>query len=329
MDLSGHLGERRGIAADVLGRPALQMPGTRTGRADHRPAASHVARLRQLILDEVAVKVLRLPARGPLRPAADRLLHIPAQRFAELGAGFDEQLGRGGFAAAARWVLPHFVRAWRATGAEHIPRQGPLLMVANHPGTYDVLVIAAQVPREDLKVVAGDISFLRAFAAAGRGLIFAGRDYAARATALRAAARHLAAGGALLTFPSENIDPDPACAPVARAELEGWSPSVEWTLRRVPGASVVVAMVRGLIRPACYHHPLTRLRRDPADQRRVASLLQMAGQLTLGRPAPVVPEVSYAAPVGVPGAGTREDVRHAMQVILARAQEALAQDPSC
>jgi hypothetical protein len=279
--------------------------------------------LRQLILNEVVVKVLGLPAHGPLRRPADWLLHIPAQRFAELGAGFDEQLGRGGFAAAAQWVLPHFVQAWRAEGTEQIPRQGPLLVVANHPGTYDVLVVAAHVPRDDLKVVAGSISFLQAFAAAERGLIFAGRDYAARAAALRAAVRHLEAGGALLTFPSENIDPDPACAPMGREELARWSPSVEWTLRHVPHTSVVAAIVSGVLTRACYHHPLTRLRRKAEDRRRVASLIQMAGQLLLGRTAPVVPRVSYAGQVRVPGRGTREGVRQAMEAILARAWEML------
>jgi hypothetical protein len=293
-----------------------------------RPAPEHVRHLRQLILNEVVVKVLGLPARGLLRSPADWLLHIPAQRFAELSAGFDAQMARGGFAAAARWVLPHFVRGWHACGVEHIPRRGPLLVVANHPGTCDVLVIAAQVPREDLKVVAGSISFLKAFSAAERGLIFAGRDYAARATALRAATRHLAAGGALLTFPSEDIDPDPAHEPMGTEALARWSPSVAWTLRQVPGTATVVAIVGGMVTRSCYTHPLTRVRRRAADRRRVASLLQMAPQLALGRTAPIVPTVSYAAPVRVEGQGTRADVRRAMDAILARGGEVLAQHPA-
>ncbi len=293
--------------------------------APEPPAPAVVRLLRQLILDEVVVKVLGLPAHGLLRRLANWLLHIPAQRFAELGAGFDVQLARGGFASAARWLLPHFVCEWRAYGAEHVPRQGPLLVVANHPGTYDVLVVAAHLPRADLKVVAGGITFLQAFSAAERGLIFAGRDYAARATALRATVRHLETGGALLTFPSENIDPDPERAAFAPQELERWSPSVEWVLRHVPRTSVVVAIVSGVVARGCYHHPLTLLRREAADRRRVASLIQMAGQLFLGRTARVVPKVSYAAPVNVPGQGTREDVGRAMQAVLARAQDTLVE----
>jgi 1-acyl-sn-glycerol-3-phosphate acyltransferase len=289
------------------------------------PAASHLHLLRQLILDEVVVKVVGLPATGWARRPIDWLLQIPAQRFAELGAGFDLHLAHGGFAEAARWVLPRFVHDWQAYGTEHVPLQGPLLVVANHPGAYDVLVIAANLPRDDLKVVAGSISFLQSFAAADRGLIFAGRDYHMRATALRSAVRHLDAGGTLLTFPSETLDPDPERAPVSPDELERWSPSIEWTLRHVPQTSVLVAIVSGVITRACYHHPLTLLRKRAADRRRMAALIQMAGQLFCGRAAPVVPKVSFSAPVTVPGRGTREDMRHAMQAVLDRARHTLDQ----
>jgi len=292
------------------------------------PTRSHIDMLRQQILDEVVVKVLGLPATGWRRRPADWLLRIPAQRFAELGAGFDLHLARGGFAEAARWVLPHFVCGWRAHGTENVPLHGPLLVVANHPGTYDVLVIAASLPREDLEVVAGNISFLRSFAAAGRGLIFAGRDYHMRATALRAAVRHLESGGALLTFPSEDLDPDPARAQVHRDELERWSPSVEWTLRRVPQTAVLVAVVSGVISRACYRHPLTCVRRRAEDRRRVAGLIQMAQQLLLGRTVPLEPRVSFAAPVTVPGHGTREDVRRAMRAVIDRAWHTIQQRPA-
>ena len=292
------------------------------------PTRSHIDTLRQQILDEVVIKVLGLPATGWKRRPADWLLQVPAQRFAELGAGFDLHLARGGFAEAARWVLPHFVRDWRAHGTENVPLHGPLLVVANHPGTYDVLVIAASLPRDDLKVVAGNISFLRSFAAAGRGLIFAGRDYHMRATALRAAVRHLESGGALLTFPSEDLDPDPARAPVHPDELERWSPSVEWTLRRVPQTAVMVAIVSGVISRACYHHPLTYVRRRAEDRRRVAGLVQMAQQLFLGRTVSLEPQVSFASPVTVPGRGRREDVRRAMRAIIDRAWHTIQHRPA-
>jgi hypothetical protein len=283
------------------------------------PTASYVRLLRQQILDEVVVKVVGLPVRGWKRRPVDWLLRLPAQRFAELSAGFDLHLARGGFAEAARWVLPHFVRGWQAYGTENVPLQGPLLVVANHPGAYDVLVIAASLPRQDLKVVAGNISFLQSFTAADRGLIFAGRDYHMRATALRAAVRHLEGGGALLTFPSEDLDPDPERAPVRPGDLARWSPSIEWTLRRVPQTAVLVAVVSGVIARACYRHPLTYVRRRAEDRRRMAALIQMAQQLFLGRTVPLEPSVSFAAPVTVAGQGRREDVQRAMQAVIGRA----------
>lgn len=309
---SGKAGLRAG--REARGRPAIPLVA---------PAASHVRLLRRLILDEVVVKVLGLPASGWPRRPFEWLLRIPAQRFAQLGAGFDLHLARGGFAEAARWVLPRFVSDWRAYGTEHIPLGGPLLVVSNHPGAYDVLVVAANLPRDDLKVVAGNISFLQSFSAADRGLIFAGRDLHTRATALRAAIRHLDAGRALLIFPSDTIDPDPEIAPVGPDELARWSSSIEWILRRVPKTAVLVTIVSGVVARACYHHPLTLLRREAADRRRVAELIQIAGQLLLGRTVSLVPKVSFAAPVTVPGLGTREDVTSAMRAIIARAQRTM------
>ena len=308
------------------GRP----PAPESGRADGpvdpvvAPAASHVRLLRGLILDEI-VKAFGLPASGWPRRPVKWLFRIPAQRFAQLGAEFDLYLARGGFAEAARRVLPRFISDWRAYGTEHIPLQGPLLVVSNHPGAYDVLVVAANLTRDDLKVLAAGVPFLRSFSAADQGLIFAGRDLHTRATALRAAIRHLDAGGALLIFPSGTIDHDPEIGSVAQDEPAQWSSSIEWMLRRVPETSVLVTIVSGVVARACYYNPLTRLRRGAVERRRLAELIQIAGQLVLGRTASLVPKVSFAAPVTVPGLGTRDDVASAMQAIIARAQYTMAQ----
>ena len=288
------------------------------------PAATQVALLRQLILD-VIVKAFGPLASGGLRRPIEWLFRIPAQRFALLGAEFDRHLACSGFAEAARRVLPRFISDWRAYGTEHIPLQGPLLVASNHPGAYDVLVVAANLTRDDLKVVSGDIPFLQSFSAADQGLIFAGRDLHTRATALRAAIRHLDAGGALLIFPSGTIDPDPEIMPGGQDELERWSSSIELMLRRVPETSVLVAIVSGVVARACYHNPLTLLRRKAVDRRRLAEVIQIAGQLLLGRAVSLVPQVSFAAPVTVPGLGTRDDVASVMQSIIARAQRTMAQ----
>ncbi|HTX78368.1 MAG TPA: hypothetical protein VMC62_01805, partial [Longilinea sp.] len=65
-----------------------------------------------------------------------------AMRFAELAVGFDNDVALYGFREAARRVLPIFTREVHARGMEHIPASGPLLIVSNHPGTVDGLVIA-------------------------------------------------------------------------------------------------------------------------------------------------------------------------------------------
>lgn len=288
------------------------------------PAADQVARLSRLIRDEI-VKAFGPLASGWSRRPIEWLFRIPAQRFAHLGAEFDLHLARGGFAEAARRLLPRFVSDWRAYGTEHVPRQGPLLVVSNHPGAYDVLVIAANLGRDDLKVVAGAIPFLQSFSAAGRGLIFAGRDLHTRATALRAAIRHLHMGGTLLTFPGGTIEADLAIMPGGQEELERWSPSIDLMLRHVPACAVLVAIVSGVVAPACYRSLLTRLRRRPVDRRRLAEVIQIAGQLLLGRTVSLVPQVSFSAPVTVSGLATRDGRAGATQAIIARAHDAMAQ----
>ncbi len=309
---------------------ASRPPATHSRRAEppaHAGTAStaaQIACLKQLILDVIVMACGPLACGWRRRPV-EWLFGIPAQRFAQLGAEFDLYLARGGFAEAARRVLPRFVSDWRAYGTAHVPQQGPLLVVSNHPGAYDVLVVAASLGRDDLKVLAGDVPFLESFSAADRGLIFAGEELHTRATALRAALRHLGTGGTLLTFPGGHIDADPAIMPGAEEELERWSPSIDLMLRHVPACAVLVAMVSGVVAPACYHNLLTRLRRRAEDRRRLAEVIQISGQLLLGRTVSLVPRVSFCTPVTVSGLATRDEAASATQAIIARAHEAMAQ----
>lgn len=290
--------------------------------AGETPTAAQVARLQRLILD-VIVMAFGPPASGWPRRAVEWLFRIPAGRFAEVGADFDLHLARGGFAEAARQVLRRFVRGWRAYGSEHVPPQGPLLVLSNHPGAYDVLVVGAALCRDDLKVLAGGVAFLRSFSAAGRGLIFSDEDLHSRATALRAAVRHLRTGGALLTFPGGTIDADLAITPGGYDELERWSPSIDLMLRHVPDCAVLVAIVSGVVVPACYHNPVTRLRKSAVDRRRLAEVIQVAGQMLRGRPVSLVPVVSFAEPVTVSGLAMGDDAGGATGAIIARAHRAM------
>jgi hypothetical protein len=96
-----------------------------------------------------------------------------------------------------------------------------------------------------------------------------------RFAAMRRAIDHLRAGGALLTFPAGEIEPDPAILPGAIQALDRWSGSSVAFLRFVPDAVVVPLVVSGVLAPGAQRSPLRLLRRRRVDQEKLAAMLQV------------------------------------------------------
>lgn len=65
----------------------------------------------------------------------------------------DDEVARYGLVAAAGNLLAGLIHAYRIDYPEAIPWQGPLLIASNHPGAYDLLILAVSLGREDLKVI--------------------------------------------------------------------------------------------------------------------------------------------------------------------------------
>ena len=72
-------------------------------------------------------------------------------------------------------------------------------------------------------------------------------DIPSRLQTVRSTIHHLNNDGAVLLFPSGNVEPDPAVSPGAEQSLSGWSPSIELFLRRVPETISVVAIASGIL----------------------------------------------------------------------------------
>jgi 1-acyl-sn-glycerol-3-phosphate acyltransferase len=98
-------------------------------------------------------------------------------------------------------------------GFEHIPSDGPLLVVANHPGMMDGLVITANLPRPDLKIIASAMPIFTELQAMKEHLIYTTRNTFERLAVVRQAIQHLREDGAVLIFPRGIIEPDPAILP--------------------------------------------------------------------------------------------------------------------
>jgi 1-acyl-sn-glycerol-3-phosphate acyltransferase len=236
-------------------------------------AGSHTA-LIEINIDDMLiawgldrVRVGRGILRALARPAASS--------FAQEMRGFDDALGTAGLRAAGAMLCRRYTGGVCAVGLKHIPRSGPVLILANHPGLTDTVALFALIPRADLRVIALDRPFLCALPHTMEHLYLLPDDVSARVGITRAVARHLRGGGAALTFPAGEIEPDPLALSGAEASLATWSESIGLFVRLVPEAQIVVAMVGGVLNPRALRNPLTHLRRQPEDRELLAAALQL------------------------------------------------------
>ncbi|WP_298821691.1 1-acyl-sn-glycerol-3-phosphate acyltransferase [Chloroflexus sp.] len=197
-----------------------------------------------------------------------------ARRFARQLLMFDHMVASAGLPAGSEWICSRFAPGLRIDGPLP-PRHGPLLVVANHPGLLDAAALITALGRADLRIIAIARPLLRALPNTATAIIPVGTTPLSRMAAIRVAIRHLQQGGAILTFPAGQIEPDPARDPAATASLSAWSSSLDLFGRLAPGVPVVTAIVSDVQAPAALRHPLTRLRRDPAERQWLAAIVQV------------------------------------------------------
>ncbi len=212
---------------------------------------------------------------GAIRSLLQLLSSVPARRLAQQVATYDDIVGEAGLPAGGSWALEQMAREVVVEGREGVPREGSLLVVSNHPGLADAVALFAAMPREDLRVIAAERPFLSALPNTSKALIPVPDNPNGRSRAARAAARHLRAGGAVITFPGGRIEPDPAVLPGAVEALGAWSGSVDLFARLVPGLAVVPAVVSGVISPTALRNPLALVRTNPRDRQWLSATLQM------------------------------------------------------
>lgn len=264
--------------------PRCGLPDTDADVADPRrePAAASTASsllldtLTGINLDDLfdATGLMRL-RHTPLQ----RLLWPHARRFALVAQEFDNLVGEQGLAQSSSWLAQRMTAGAQVSGSDNVPATGPAVILANHPGMTDtVTLIASLASRPDLRVIALDRPFLRALPNVARYLILVPDREVGRMRALRAGVKHLQQGGALLTFPAGEIEPDPVTFGRRKA-LESvlrWSDSFVLFARRVPQTRFIPAIVSNVISPEAQGHVLTLLRRTAHDKERLAAALQVA-----------------------------------------------------
>jgi len=239
-----------------------------------------------------------LPRDGRWQDRLGWIFHKPAHRFSEIFAKFDQDIYNLGLSQASKNLLSHFADSSTAVGCELVPKEGPVLLASNHPGTMDAVSIMANMCRDDVKVIVGGMPFLQSLPVGKNYTIMVTRDDdSLRANAVRRSIQHLQNGGAVLIFPSGQIDPDPAVLPGAREALEKWSKSIAIMLRRVPETKLVSAITSGVLHEKFTRSPLTFLKNDSIGKRRIMEFIQVMRQLLLKEELGLKPLVTFDEPV--------------------------------
>jgi hypothetical protein len=293
-----------------------RLPGTRTSGPAATASPDHLEAITRACVDDL-LSAFGLGSVGRWRLPLEFASRIPTRRLARQIAVYDWVVGEWGLAAGGAWALERMSRDAEVGGRETVPREGPLLLVSNHPGLADAVALFAATPRKDLRVVAAERPLLEALPNTKRHLLTVPEAHPGRFGLVRAATRHLRQGGAVLTFPGGRIEPDPATLPGAVEALDRWSSSVDLFVRLTPGLAIVPVVVSGVISPAALRNPLTRLRRRRRDREWLAATLQML--------APALRDVSVRVEFGSPvlagpeaGDAVRAEARRLMGRLEAR-----------
>jgi hypothetical protein len=231
-----------------------------------------------------------------LARAVRGIFHAPAQKFARQVLDFDADVAARGLPLAANSLFARYARELRVIGAENIPADGPALFLSNHPGMVDTLALFIAIQRADLRIPAGERSFLRSLTHTCRHLIFFTDDPARRMVAVKATAAHLKAGGAVLTFPAGKIDPDPDVYPGALEALADWSESAGIFVRFAPQTKIVPTLVRGVLWDKAVKHPLTMLKKTQFEREKLGAAFQLLMHIQFGS-RPLRVSVQFGEPI--------------------------------
>jgi hypothetical protein len=234
-----------------------------------------------------------------------------ARKFANQMLDFDDAVGRVGLAEAGRQAIRRYVRSVRIFSAP-LPA-GPFLALSNHPGMIDTLALFSALNRPDLKIIAVDRPFLKALPNVSERLFYVTDDPSARMALIRQVSGHLRSGGAALTFPAGEIEPDPNVYPGAVKALDGWTNSVAVFVRMAPETAILPVLVRGVIWEKTAKHLLTRLKKTREEKEKLAAAFQLLAHVVWDKK-PLDVTVQIGEPITIMEIGSKktQDIHQAV-----------------
>jgi 1-acyl-sn-glycerol-3-phosphate acyltransferase len=208
------------------------------------------------------------------------LFNGSARKFAQQMVEYDDLVGRVGLSeASCRFLQSHYIHDLRVHGRENIPLDGPVLFLSSHPGMTDTVSLFTAINRLDLRIIALHRPFLASLVNVSKQLSYISDDPAERMRAVRQVASQLRAGGAAVTFPAGQIEPDPDVHPGALASLCDWTDSAGVFLRFAPQTKIVPVLVSGVIWERTTRHWLTRIKHTREEREKLAAALQLLAMI--------------------------------------------------
>lgn len=246
--------------------------------------------IRELAFDEIR-HLLHLRANSLWNRIMEWSIWKQAHRFSRMISRLDHAVGEYGLQEGARRCMGGFFPEITTHVQQELPREGPLLIVSNHPGAADVLALAAALPRKDIKFVAQDRPLIRAVSNVSEHVIYLNSPDQVRANSILEMISFLKEGGALLLFPRGIWEPDPAVMDGARAQLSSWSRSIGHFLSRVPETRLAPVFVSGVISRQAARSALVKLGKSWYQRSQVMSVLSLIGQFSAFKDWLVSPDV--------------------------------------
>jgi hypothetical protein len=243
----------------------------------------------------------------PLLAAILRRLFIgPARTFARQMVEYDDLVGQVGLnEASCRYLKTHYIRDLRVHGREHIPANGPILVLSNHPGLTDTVCLFTAIDRPDLRIIATHRPFLASLVNITKQLSYISDDTSERMRAVRQVSSHLRSGGAALTFPAGRIEPDPNIHNDALDSLNDWTDSSGVFLRFARDTKIIPVLVSGVVWERTARHWLTRIKRTREEREKLATALQLLAMVVRdARPTTI--HVRFASPITLEEVGSTD-----------------------
>ena len=258
-----------------------------------------------------------IPRTDLFRSIFHLLFHKITDQLAEYLQHFDNLVGEKGLPAGSEWLLTKFCSSIETNGLENIPSTGPLLVVSNHPGTVDGLVIFSALHRQDILWISHDIPAMRLLQNTSKHILFAPQaDKSGHFLVLRNAVCHLKNGGTLVYFASGGRDPDPAVYTGADQAISNWLNTFDTFTKYVGELQILPTLVSNVISPYWANHWITHLRSETGWKLILSEFSQVIYQLAHPQKLLISPAVTFGRSISTKKNDLETGIGHLRTVII-------------